>query len=627
MGQLVAVFSPDTGAAGECLGTCIEAMQLTLGRPPRAVRRFSNCAIATFSRLAVADESGLIHDVDEHQAWCVGVGTWICCDGMQAGAVATGLAAGLRNPASLPAHLSRIDGGFCFLTGSLDGERAQLITDPIGQLHIYQASIGNATLISTSALALAQVTGADWDMTAVREFLAKGTVFEHRSLFRGVHKVSPATVQTFEFGRLRSTQRYWSVADHVEAESNASRSLDAFAEAVTAGTSALFQRYEQPALDLTGGFDSRILLACTLKSIPCECLNTVVTGLPTDADVVAAGGIARALNLEHRRLDAHPALVDEWWRLAQAALPLVDGECNILEYASVLNIHQQLARHFSASINGSGGELIRGYWWELLFPHTGTRGAFDAAKVARARFATDRWAEPILSASFSESLEAHFSGVIQRACEPLATARNTACMDNVYITLRMQRWQGRMASATNRLWPCASPLLFRRAIEVALAAPIAIRRNGRMARHLLNRLDRELARLPMAGGYPALPINLSTAHLFLPLGREYARRATRRMLVKSRLGGRIPARQPPPQPAAALLQLEQVAEYLILANMLTLELYDQHNLNALLSSARHGAQVPIAHMGRLMTLECVARLLQRWRTARKPALLSVGSPV
>lgn len=625
MGQLVAVFSPDTGAARKYLGSCIDAMQFAFGRAPRAVRRFSSCAVATFPRLTVADESGMIHDVDAHQAWSVGVGTWVCSDGMKPNAVAVGLAAGLRKPAGLPAHLSRIEGGFCFLTASFNGERAQLITDPIGQLHIYQTRLGDATLISTSALALAQVTGVGWDITAVREFLAKGTVFEHRSLFSGVRKVGPATIHTFAYGRPRSARRYWSVQEHVEAESSASLAVEAFADAVTGGTSALLRRFERPALDLTGGFDSRILLACALKSTPGELLNTVVTGRPADADVVAADGIARALNLAHRRLEGHPAPVDEWWRLAQTALPLVDGECNILEYAAVLNIHQQLAIHFSASINGSGGELIRGYWWELLFPRTGARRAFDANQVARARFAADRWAEPLLNTDFTETLEAHFSGVIQRACEPLAISRNTACMDNVYITLRMQRWQGRMASATNQLWPCASPLLFRRALEVALGAPIAIRRNGRMARHLLKRLDHELARLPMAGGCPALPLKLRNAHLFLPLGREYAQRATRRILVKSGIGRRVALRRQE-QPASALLQLEQVAEYLTLTNMLTMGLYDQHNLDALLSAVRQGNQIPMTYVGRLVTLECVARLLQRWRTSGKFALVSAGSP-
>src|SRR5699024_8675084 len=130
MAQLVAIFSPDTGTTQEYLQICIEAMQSTLGRPPRAVRRFSRCAIATFPRMSSSDESGLIHDLDEYQAWSVGIGTWICTDGADPESAARGLAAALRSPAKLPSRLDRIEGGFCFLTGSFDGERAQLVTDP-----------------------------------------------------------------------------------------------------------------------------------------------------------------------------------------------------------------------------------------------------------------------------------------------------------------------------------------------------------------------------------------------------------------------------------------------------------------------------------------------------------------
>jgi hypothetical protein len=100
---------------------------------------------------------------------------------------------------------------------------------------------------------------------------------------------------------------------------------------------------------------------------------------------------------------------------------------------------------------------------------------------------------------FPDTLAEHFTAVINRITGDLVAYPNTACLDNVYTMLRMQRWQGRIASATNnRIWPCLSPLFFCRPIEIALAAPIKLRRNGGMARRLLADIDNQLARLPMA---------------------------------------------------------------------------------------------------------------------------------
>src|SRR5699024_7304107 len=98
--------------------------------------------------------------------------------------------------------------------------------------------------------------------------------------------------------------------------------------------------------------------------------------------------IAAQYDLLHQQINGEPLSAHQWLSLARAALPLVDGEYDILEYARVLNVHRQLAARFGISINGSGGELIRGYWWELLFPRTGQRNHFDARRIAQRRFAT-----------------------------------------------------------------------------------------------------------------------------------------------------------------------------------------------------------------------------------------------
>ena len=49
------------------------------------------------------------------------------------------------------------------------------------------------------------------------------------------------------------------------------------------------------------------------------------------------------------------------------ALRLTDGECELHEYAAIAAVHRQMAEAGGqATVNGTVGELCRGYWWDLL---------------------------------------------------------------------------------------------------------------------------------------------------------------------------------------------------------------------------------------------------------------------
>ena len=80
----------------------------------------------------------------------------------------------------------------------------------------------------------------------------------------------------------------------------------------------------------------------------------------------------------------------------------------------------------------------------------------------------------------------------------LGTLPNTTQMDNVYLNMRMQRWQGRIASSTMRIWPCVSPFMWRLPMEAALSAPPSVRLHSRMSRRLIEHFDPRLASLPLA---------------------------------------------------------------------------------------------------------------------------------
>lgn len=601
MGQFIAAIGPDANVARSLLSRLLPACEQLFGQSVSGRRENEHCAIASFARTAVEDESGQIASIEPNGGWYLGVGTWTC--------PGNDLHAWARTcqRTDIADRIRRLDGGFAVMISDAQGDKIDIATDHIGQLHVYRRPVGEATLISTSALALSLVADPGWNITSVREFLATGTVFGTRSLFSGIEKLEPATVLEFREGREYRLRHHWSAVDHIDAIPDTPTAIDEFGAAVESSMSALFSRYKAPIMDLTGGFDTRILLGCALRVAPTQTPSTAVVGTEDSPDVIAARRIADEFGLDHRRIDPAEKSANAWWEQAETTLALTDGEYSSLEYADILHVQQQLAGPFDVSINGSAGGFIRGNWWELLWPHIGEKGRFDARRLARARFATQTGSDKLLATRFPVALDEHFAAIIEQANRPFVHSRNTACIDNAYLILRLQRWQGRLASATNRCRPCASPMAFRRPLEIALGAPVDCRRNSRMARSLITSLDRQLASLPMEGGYPALPLSLSTLPQFTPLGREYASRVLGRIrrtfFPRARTAGHQEQR------LGVLLELDTIRdEYLNPSFMLTRELYDAAALHNCLQRAYAGNAGMFGLIGRMLTLEQIARL-------------------
>jgi hypothetical protein len=104
--------------------------------------------------------------------------------------------------------------------------------------------------------------------------------------------------------------------------------------------------------------------------------------------------------------------------------------------------------------------------------------------------------------------------------------------------MRMQRWQGRLASSTNRIWPCFSLFLLRTVLETLLQTDSGLRRNGSLIRKMLVTIQPKLAAVPLEHGYPALPVAWNTIHRFWPLPIYFGRRAAAKAqrVIKKKLG-------------------------------------------------------------------------------------------
>ncbi len=513
---------------------------------------------------------------------------------------------------SLSDSLTDIDGAFVILGQEGPEAELTLITDRLGTFHAYYTIVDGVVLASTSSLLLATMVDPEWDPNGCREFLAMGTLFESRTLFRNIHKLQAATIYQFQRDGEIVANSYWNLASSLyQGGPRSARSLDDVATAVVDAVAQLLRLYPHPVLDLTGGFDSRIVLGAALK---CGAgFDTTVTGDDDSEDVAVSKKLASIYGLKHHQLKPRELTPSEHWVRAKSAVSLCDGECDVAEYGRTFWVHDHLSDVYDASINGSNGEICKGYWWELLFPFTGRAGHFDPLKIARARFTFEGDVRRLLAERFPMGLDEWFADVIARTNRGLEQYPNTSQLDHVYLRLRMQCWQGRIASATGRIWPVWSPFSFRRPIEAAVASAPGVRVRHRLSRRLLEHFDPRLAAVQLADEGPAKPLRLTTAHEFIPHWADFV--WSRRNRILKRFGGGQRTVPTAPAPPHWLWSIEEARQMLQPAAMLTRGIYDPSNLAALLRTDAPASGVHAKRMQRVLTLELLARTVRSAREA------------
>ena len=202
---------------------------------------------------------------------------------------------------------------------------------------------------------------------------------------------------------------------------------------------------------------------------------------------------------------------------------------------------------------------------------------------------------------------AHFAEVIERTNDGLFDCRNTFQMDHAYLMMRMQRWQGRIASATNRIWPCLSPFMFRSVLEAMLSVRTILRWRSLLIRKMLAKYSPQMAAQPLEHGFPAQPATWRNFYRFAPLATYFGKKAVAKVRRKQGLHRTIGADRKGPIPRLQLWSDERVKEALSPAKMKVTALLDPTKLNIFLENSRKESFDFDEQWARLLTLECALR--------------------
>lgn len=198
------------------------------------------------------------------------------------------------------------------------------------------------------------------DPRGLGEFVACGAVLENRTLFRDINSCPPASKWIFRNGSLDSEANYfdqkeWEAQETLDGESFYTELREVFSRNLP----RFFNGHQQVAMSLTGGLDTRMIMAWqrpSAGSLPCYTFG----GSDRDCrDVTLARRVARLCEQSHHVIEAGDTFLSRFPRYAERTVYLTDG-CVDVGRAPDLFLNEKAREIAPVRMTGNyGGEILR----------------------------------------------------------------------------------------------------------------------------------------------------------------------------------------------------------------------------------------------------------------------------
>ena len=350
---------------------------------------------------------------------------------------------------------------------------------------------------------------------SVVEFLQMGNVYFGKTLSDGITKISQREILKVNREGVSVIKRTVPEINDPPVYANLFDAMEPVAEAAKQCT---------PSIDLTGGFDSR-LVACLMNHHQVS-FEAALSGESDHPDCVLGQQVAEALGCK---------FVFTTWKTDQLEADLpdlmgrLDGMCG---YLSTFHRLCQLTderqnRGIDLSFKGSGGELYKDFFWAQDFPFYASKKS-RLNRLHRLRLEFELLSPNVLTEEFFE----HFLSARkyrQQRLQEYSLPLNTQTYDNVYFNERVQTWNGRLITSCQAPTIAShSPLCETRAVQIGFSAARSLRFYNRLHRHYISQESPAAAQVYTTDGTTAS----NRASDLVRDGAGYAYGKSRKLLKK-----------------------------------------------------------------------------------------------
>lgn len=190
--------------------------------------------------------------------------------------------------------LGRLEGGFALAAWFEEKRELFALNDPASTLNLYLGAAGRDYLAATAVLAPARALGIDPAPAGVREYLARGAMLAPNSFFSGLERLNVGQSAALAGGGW-TRETHWEPFADTSVYANRDEAAAAYAAALVRAVARVDAAAGGLAIDLTGGYDTRMVVAAALHA---GVDFTVTTGRVPD-EIGMASRIARVMGLDH----------------------------------------------------------------------------------------------------------------------------------------------------------------------------------------------------------------------------------------------------------------------------------------------------------------------------------------
>lgn len=313
---------------------------------------------------------------------------------------------------------------------------ATLFNDRYGMHRVYFHESKDAFYFAAEAKAILAVRPElrRIDVPGLGELVACGCVLENRTLFQGISVLPPGSKWTFRgVGDVERDEyfrpRLWEEQPSLEDEAYYHELRDVFSRNLP----RYFNGRERIGMSLTGGLDSRVILAWYKPApgtLPCYSFG----GMFRDCqDVLLARQIAQACGQTHEVISVGSEFLSRFAQYAERTVYLTDG-CASVRCASDLYANERAAQIAPVRMTGNyGGEVLRRL--RAFRPVEPAHGLFRAEFLPHVRAASETYAKAVQThaVSFSAFRQApwHHYGLL--ALEQTQLSLRSPYLDNELV--------------------------------------------------------------------------------------------------------------------------------------------------------------------------------------------------
>jgi asparagine synthase (glutamine-hydrolysing) len=198
------------------------------------------------------------------------------------------------------------------------------------------------------------------DLQALGEFIACGSALEGRTLFQGIRLLPPASAWVFENGTLIEKRSYFRPAEWENQQTlKPEEYYRQLREVFTRNLPRYFSGRERIGMSLTGGLDTRMVMAChkpASGSLPCYTFGSMYR---ETQDVRVARRVAEICDQPYQVISAGQEFLSRFPYYAERAVYLSDG-CADVGRAPDLYINDRAREIAPVRMTGLyGGEVLR----------------------------------------------------------------------------------------------------------------------------------------------------------------------------------------------------------------------------------------------------------------------------